>query len=487
MPRKKPRRTDITQPSVTRLVEEHFPDLCEEERDVVAHTVFLYALGMIDGRQYSTRLRATGKLLPCIDTERTQRVRDFRARTVYSAYIMCDFWRAMLLYTNNVPYDEFVATYKVHRADLLFCEELLSGEEYTELLKQAASRSIFRISNEDYDWLLKQARITARGLAYRKLRFLEKHDAAFDGEAQLMMEAVRIINTYSAYPSKERILGAVKLSLPREAEGLREYHMAERRRPIRKLPAFRCPECKRAWEHERNKGILRVKDFFERHWSFPSELADPNNLFCGDCSESGHPVLLDRLDGEREYQTTCTSINAPVESDDGSATAFTIDIEDEQPRGDDVAEGNDFILKLSQKLSGDEQRFLHVFLGEDEGFREWLMRRNVRSVSEVETQAALVCEYLKIDWSTIQRSIGAVMGRPKAFLVKVGEGDEAEQDVVFAHSPSHAVHYIAQQARFPSGTAMQNACGRVRVREYLELEPDMAHMDVSDGTIIPLP
>ena len=88
-----------------------------------------------------------------------------------------------------------------------------------------------------------------------------------------------------------------------------------------------------------------------------------------------------------------------------------------------------------------------------------------------------------MDYEDVKERLGTVLGKPRAYVVRVGDDDE-EDDLVFARSASLAVHYVAQHYRFKNGTDMQEACGKVRVREHYGFDSDL--VEVEEGQIIPL-
>jgi len=472
-------------PSIIALVQQHLPGLTLEAREIAEHAVYCFSLKLFNGHELSRALRTAAASLTKIPaSDRTQMMRDFRERVVYSRYVLSDFWRAMYLYVTGRKYRSFVTVYPVHREDLVQCEMLLTEKEYLRLLQIANTASTYRISDSEYQWVLQQAVPIARSIAYRKLRYLEQYDPAFDAASELVMEATRLANHYSYFPDPGRILNYIRVGITREAERRRDFHMAQQRRRVSKLTEWRCPTCKTEWEHEKNRGVVNLawlvkKEYLEEENEYPVA-----SVFCQRCTtEADAPVQLEHIERDRIYQSTCTSIDAVQQSADGGDTTLGNSLPDDNAaQGDDEAANTQFVEQLSQQLCVEDRRFLTIFLEGDDGFNRWLAARNVRGVSSVHTQANLVAEYLNMSYEDVKDRLGAVLGKPQAYVVRVGdEGD----DLVFARSPSLAVHYVAQHYRFKNGSTMQEHCGKVRVREHYGFDPDL--VEVKEGQIIPLP
>lgn len=479
---KKSRDYGIKAMPVRKLIAAHFPEVADDENAEadIARNVFRFSTKLIAGREFGDGNRRLGREhMRGQSTDVTERIRDFRAAVLYSAYLMSDFWRAMYLHVNGIPYRQIVKAYPVHRADLLFCLEVLDHDDTEALLYTAQTSSTYRIDQEDREWLMQKATVLATRIANTKLRYLSKYDPSLDPRGDLLAEATRIINTYSHYPSKERIWGAVALSLPREAERLRQFHQALSRRAVRKLPSFRCPCCKKTWEHEKNKGIITLMQTFEHRLKLSGQDHDHNDRYCEACSiEQGQAVKLERINGEREYMATLVS-SSPVESDEGGSTYR--DVEDENAMmGDDATASMEFFAMLAKKVDSDAQAFLTIFLGDDDAFDAWLHKKGATRMGSNEVFGALVCEYLGLEWGNIKEQIGDIIGKPRPYMVKV----EGDVEVVFARSAKQAVQYVAEHYHYADGKAMQADCGKVRVREYIEFHKHAQHLSVKEGEVI---
>lgn len=476
MAKQRPKRRQ-QHPTIPALVQAHFPDVDEDARDELTLVVYRFSLGFLPGNAFNSELIRFKRHLGGMDTDKTQRMTDFRVRCQHSFYINALFWRAMILYVASTPFEAIVKGFPVHHGDLRLCVELMSNDDYFAVHEMYGTRSIRMFSREDYDWLVQRAVSRCAAVYHRKLRYLGKYDQGIDLEKDLLCDALRVIHRYSHYPDRNRIWGSVNTSIGTAAERLRAYHQAAKRAAIIKLPAYRCPCCKTEWEHRKNKGLTNFADAQDKDWQIDEDTCTIDSLFCDKCSTPKKPVEVDALENEREYMATTVSIS-PTPGADGETV--TIDNEDEDARrGDDAAADSEFVEQLHKRLSPDQQAFMHIYLGEDEDFGRWLEKQGAGRVNRHDTLAALVCQYLDLDWTKMRRELGALLGEPRAYLVEC----DGETDVVFAEDASHAVHYVAQHYRYPSGSAMQRDAGRIRVREYVELGPALQHLQPELGKV----
>jgi len=477
---KKRSKYGIKHPSIPDMVDGVLGRETEDATlDAICGAIYRYSLSLSDGRAFSNALRLwVRKALKGVDdTEVTAQIRVLRDNITYSWYVMSDMWRAIVLASSGTAIPDILRVYKTHPGDIKRCLDLLTPSE----LATIQTRSIYRISKEDYAWVLTESQKIAKRLAYLKLRFLSKYDSGFDPEAELMVEAVRIANYYSSYPSRERIMGSIAVSLPREAERIREYCLAEQRKPIRKVPELRCPHCLREWEHRKNKGVLTIPDVLKKFPLSPEGLS-LDDLFCGYCACSDRVVKLTHLDTDRDYTPTTVSIHQTSE-DGGCSIEDVLAEEDDGGRhGEDQVYDHEYVEILSKKLGETEQTFLHILLSGDDQFDKWMRKKGVTAPRDEGVLGVLICEYMGVDWDSMRENIGTVLSKPKAYIVEV----EGDKDLVFARSPSYAVHFLARYYKFPKGSAMAKACGKIRVREYTEGIGDFDSLSIEEGTVVPM-
>ena len=474
--------------SIGMIIEEALPELVDMDDcsllEKVESAVYRFCLGLLDGRQFNTALREVTPHLLGESSEQTTKMRDLRSDVAYSYYSGAIFWRAYTLYVNGFDLAEILASYPVYRGDILRCSQLLSDSDRAEYTKRSAYASIRGLSEEDYQWLVAKAEKVAKSVAHRKLRFIGKYDPSFDGASDLLMEAIRIIHHYSHYSSKEHIFGSINLSLPREAERIREFMQAAQRRPVMTNPNFRCPSCKQEWEHRRNKGLLEVRDVILRGGRMSRDNGTYGSLFCEKCLNAGNTVKVDVLDNEREYTQVCV----PLAHTNSEGEEHVTDHPDENAiMGDEAFGHSEFVNSITTKLDPEYVKFLHVFLDGSDEFDAWMTQRKVNKEPAVTVRAALVAEFLGLKWSAIKEKIGTILRPPQAYLVEVGVGEpDGSKEVVFAMDPSIAVQYVAKTYRFRDGKAMQEACGRIRVRPYnRSTDVDLSSTIAEEGRIIP--
>ena len=462
--------------------------ISEEHHDLVYGGTFGYLIPaydphrfryMVDGRQYSAILKRAGFDIDC--------ARELKESLVNNQYAMCRFWRAMVLYVQGYNIKRIRRVYGVKKSDIKLCHRTLSNDHMLQLLRDAPRISVYTLPDDELREIIRKGQTTARAWAGR-LSFIKKYDPAFDPFEELQAEAVRIAHYYSSYPDAGRVLGCVRTSVGHAAKRLIEYHTAQCRRRIQKMPEWRCPECRVSFTLE--KEVMKLIEILRNGIPIDETVeVDPTGRFCPNCAKEKRTVQLAVIDGERSYTDNLVTLDLGSEDEDGDRHALSDVITDADAVAQDSQfEYDEFVATLSEKLGDSDQEFLRIFLGGDRKFDDWSSRHGVKKdVTDLQVLARLICEYLRVDFEEIQMRIGHIMGKPMAYLVQCGDGEDATRDVVFAKNPKDAVAFVATEYRFKNGKAMQEVCGRIRVRGYHEFNFGTKSIKVEEGQVIPIP
>lgn len=451
--------------------------------------LYPYILRISPRRRFSAGIRKSG--FP------VQASRELREMLSSSKYVSADLWRAVYVFVTS-PATERVHrsirdVYGVSRSDIEHCLKHISHEDFTTLLKTASVCSVYSISESDFNWLAGKALSICNAVAGSKLRFIQQYDPAFthnDMTQELMTEAIRIANYYSHFSDREKILGYIRISVKRYALRVIERYKASQRRRIEETPLYRCPACHTVVLLE--KQAMTIQEVVKTSVFLKKSQINCNNRFCRVCAEKRNSaVVLNRVSDEceRAFVVKVQSLDSTSanHNDDDNHSLINVLPDNTKPLSDQ-SEDSSFVNVLTRKLNDTDKRFLDVLLNGDEGFDNWLVDKGrMGKVRDTQHEARLICEYLHIKYQDVQARIGKIIGQPSTYLVRTGEGKDASDDVVVAHSAQQAIRKVARAYRFKSPKHMQAECGLVRVKRYDdEADGGAVHVKDNDGIVIPI-
>ncbi len=382
-------------------------------------------------------------------------IHDLKDKFKFSWYVQ-DFWRAVFLYLRGHSTRKVLERHKVDRWDIHMALKHLSEEQFGALCERAAFVTTYQVDKEVLDGIIRNVQKVCIGVAERKLKWIRDSDPAFNGADELMLEAARVALRYSYYPDPGRIQGCVIKSIYNHTHHLNTEHSKPDRRRSRKMPEFKCGECRKEFVHV--KHVLNAK---QAQTMLPTLDVSPGALehvdcpyWCKSCAKKGKIAPLTPIVGDREYHAVVLSLDGGSNRIENRRIGDTI--------ADPTLEGVDAKVLEKVRLSavlghvtGKSEKFLRILLDGDPKFEKWVSMTTDGPADDPMLLAQQICEFLRVPFEQVRHEIGRPL-RPSVFQVRIGEETD-EDDLVCAFSAKDAVDYVAKAYRFVDGRNMRDA------------------------------